>query len=321
MARYLVTGGAGFIGSHLCEALLAAEHEVWIIDNLSTGRRENVPDDAKLIVGDIQDISLMKQLMTEVHGCFHLAAIASVASCNKDWCHAHNVNVTATLHILDCARANAQHETIPIVYASSAAVYGNSQQLPMCETQAPVPVSAYGLHKWCCEQYARIANLQFAVPSVGLRLFNVYGPRQSPDSYYSGVITNFVNNLLQHKPLIFYGEGNQTRDFIWINDVVRGFMQAMTLAQTSTDTHILNICTGKRTSVEKIAANLSELFQQQPLIIHEPKKLGDITHSLGSPDLAKSVLGIQAEMPFARGLELLVKYAKSAFKIEQIPSQ
>lgn len=223
MARYLVTGGAGFIGSHLCELLLAEKHTVCILDCLSSGRRENIPTNAEFIQGDIEDRALLTEIMSDVDGCFHLAAIASVPACNQDWLNAHQVNLTNTLNIVDSARGNSKRKSVPVVFASSAAVYGNNTDLPLTESSITQPISIYGVNKLCCEYYLRVASELFQVPCTCLRLFNVYGPRQLADSSYSGVITRFINNINQDQPLTIYGTGEQTRDFICVTDVARFF--------------------------------------------------------------------------------------------------
>ncbi len=300
MAHYLVTGGAGFIGSHLCEALLAANHTVNVLDNLSSGRLENLPTGARLMIGDIQDRALVNDLLSEVDGCFHLAAIASVPLCNEDWLAAHQVNLTGTLQIIEAARAN----TVPVVFASSAAVYGDSQELPLRETAHISPISIYGLNKLACEDYARIASQLFQLPCTALRLFNVYGPRQSPNSSYSGVITVFLNQLLADRSLTIYGKGDQTRDFIYVADIVRFFITAMQTSRPGL--RVYNACSGHSTSIQAIADCLAQILQKHPELIYQPPKLGDIYHSLGNPELAKRELGIVAETSWEEGLKQLV---------------
>ena len=184
MSLYLVTGGAGFIGSHLCDALIARGDSVRVLDDLSTGRRANLPEGAELIVGDIADPETAWRATEGVDGCFHLAAIASVERATKDWLGTHRANLTGAITIFDAIR---RHGTkVPVVYASSAAVYGDCRTIPIRETAARRPLSAYGADKYGCELHAITASHVHGIPTVGLRFFNVYGPRQDPKSPYSG---------------------------------------------------------------------------------------------------------------------------------------
>lgn len=302
MARYLVTGGAGFIGSHLCEALLKQGHKVYVIDNLYSGLLANIPPAAEFIQGDIQDNQLVKKLMDEVDGCFHLAAIASVSICNTQWINSHQVNLTGTLNILEHAKSNSKRsKPIPVVFASSAAVYGNSQKLPLSEIGPTQPISTYGVDKLCCEHYAHVANQLYQIPCTALRLFNIYGPRQSLNNSYSGVITIFLNNLLNNQPLNFYGNGEQTRDFVYVKDAANFFIKAMEKIQPTM--RIYNVCTGKETSIQTIAKSLAQILSKQPKINLEPPKPGDIFSSIGNPGLIQQELKITAETSLLRGLE------------------
>ncbi|MGH7209981.1 MAG: NAD-dependent epimerase/dehydratase family protein, partial [Acetobacteraceae bacterium] len=214
MSRYLVTGGCGFIGSHLCDALLAHGHAVRVLDDLSTGRRENLPPAAELIVGDVGDAALAAHALDGVSGCFHLAAIASIERGVQDWPGTHRVNLSATVGLLDAIRRLPA--PVAFVCASSAAVYGDCDRLPLDEDAPARPLSAYGADKLGCELHARVAAHVFAVPTVGLRFFNVYGPRQDPRSPYSGVISIFCDRLRRGAPIDLFGDGEQTRDFVFV---------------------------------------------------------------------------------------------------------
>jgi UDP-glucose 4-epimerase len=187
MKRYLVTGGCGFIGSHLVDALLAGNNRVRILDDLSTGTTAHLSGGAELIVGDVGDAQLVREALRDVNGCFHLAAVASVARCNQAWCEGHRVNLSATVGLFEAACG--WDRRVPIVYASSAAAYGGHKTMPLTEDLPSWPLSPYGADKAGCELHARAgANIR-GLASVGLRFFNVYGPRQRPDSPYSGVIS------------------------------------------------------------------------------------------------------------------------------------
>lgn len=311
MARYLVTGGAGFIGSHLCELLLAENHQVCILDSLISGATENIPHGAEFIQGSLNDRVLLSGLMDRVDGCFHLAAIASVPLCNEHWLHAHRINLTNTLKIIESARGSDKRKPIPIVFASSAAVYGNNETLPLKENSVTKPISVYGINKLSSEYYFSVASELFKIPCTVLRLFNVYGPRQRPDSSYSGVITRFIDNLTKGLPLTIYGTGEQTRDFIYVSDVARFFLRAMETNRNSM--RCLNVCRGQEVSIVQVGETLYHIFQRTPDIQFEPSKPGDILHSRGCPDLAHQELGIQAEISLETGLKLLVKHVPNGF--------
>ncbi len=220
---YLVTGGAGFIGSHVCDALLARGARVRVLDDLSTGRRENVPAGAELLVGDAADPAVVRDATAGISGCFHLAAIASVARGVEDWLGTHRANLTATITILDALRGR----DVPVVYASSAAVYGDCPVRPIDEAAPLRPLSAYGADKLGCELHARVATHVHRVPTAGLRFFNVYGPRQDPRSPYSGVISIFCERVRSGRAVQIHGDGGQTRDFVFVADVVAALLAAM----------------------------------------------------------------------------------------------
>src|SRR5580658_7797789 len=225
MALYLVTGGAGFIGSHLCDALLARGDKVRVLDDLSTGRRANLPSQAGLIVGDIADPETALAATDGIDGCFHLAAIASVERGINDWLGTNRVNLSGTISIFDAIR---RHGTkAPVVYASSAAVYGDCRTIPIPETAECRPLSAYGADKRGCELHAVTATHVHGIPTTGLRFFNVYGPRQDPKSPYSGVISIFCERIRNEMPVDVLGDGAQTRDFVHVSDVVTALMAGM----------------------------------------------------------------------------------------------
>jgi len=299
MATWLVTGGCGFIGSHLVEALLANGDRVRVLDDLSSGKRENIPADAELGVGDVADPAAVSDAMKGVAGCFHLAAVAAVQRCNEDWVASHRTNLTGTVTILE--RASRQvGAAIPVVYASSAAVYGDNPALPLKETAVAKPLSAYGVDKLACELHAAIGWSIHGVPSLGLRFFNVYGPRQDPTSPYSGVISIFAARAAEHRAIEVYGDGNQTRDFIYVADVVKHLCAAM--RQLRSGAGVLNVCTGRATSVLTLASLISKLSGHECPIQHRPARPGDIRDSLGDPAGAIAMLGLSAETTLADGL-------------------
>jgi UDP-glucose 4-epimerase len=311
MALYLVTGGAGFIGSHLVDALLARGDRVRVLDDLSTGKRENLDPAAELIVGDVADAPCVAGAMQGVDGCFHLAAVASVELGNRDWLGTHRANLTGAITIFDAARRARPDRTVPVVYASSAAVYGDTPDLPLAETAATRPLSAYGADKLGCELHARVATLVHGVRTAGCRFFNVYGPRQDPGSPYSGVISIFFNRIGQGQAITIFGDGGQTRDFIYVADVVQALLEAMgqdSGGQELAGPCVFNVCTGKTTSLVELAAAIGAVFGRAPAITFGPARAGDIRESLGDPGMAREVLGFSAKLPIEEGLRLMAAY-------------
>lgn len=299
MSKFLITGGCGFIGSHLADALLARGHTVSILDDLSTGKRENAPASAALIVGDVADAALVRSIMSTVDGCFHLAAIASVQRSVDDWLGAHRTNLTGAIAVFDAARQSA-HRRIPVVYASSAAVYGDNPNTPLAEIAERRPLTAYGADKLGCELHANVAWHVHAVPTFGMRFFNVYGPRQDPSSPYSGVISIFADRIATQQPVTIFGDGRQVRDFIFVTDVVAHLMAAMERCQRGAE--VLNVCTGKATSVATLALAMGNLIGSRPEINYGAPRTGDIKVSVGDPTAASKVLGVSATYSLVDGL-------------------
>ena len=297
MARYLVTGGAGFIGSHLVDALLADGHEVLVLDDFSTGKEANLAPGARVLRGDVADAATARAAMAGMDGCFHLAAIASVTRGNEDWPGTHRVNVGGTVAVLDAARAEGR---LPVVYASSAAIYGDTGEAVAHEGLRPAPRTAYGADKLGSEQHAAVGALVHGVPSVGLRFFNVYGPRQDPSSPYSGVISIFARRVAEGLSVAVHGDGQQTRDFVYVADVVAHLQAAMRRAAAQGGAGVFNVCTGQATSILQLATLLGATS-----ITQGPLRAGDIRHSRGDPRLAAEQLGVAATIPLAAGLATL----------------
>ena len=299
MALFLVTGGAGFIGSHLCDALLAAGHAVRVLDDLSTGRREQVDARCEFVRGDVIDPGAVRAAMAGVAGCFHLAAIASVARGNEDWRGTHLVNQTGTVTVLDAARAAG---LVPVVYASSAAVYGNLGDEVAREDGRTAPLTAYGADKLGSELHAAVALHVHGVPSVGLRFFNIYGPRQDPHSPYSGVISIFSALVAADRVVTVHGDGAQLRDFVYVGDVVAHLVASMTLLEGRPISAVFNVCTGHASSVLALAQTLGRLHGRAARIAHGPARAGDIRISLGDPARAIAALGVRAGVTLEDGL-------------------
>ena len=304
MSLYLVTGRAGFIGSHLCDALIARGDRVRVLDDLSTGHRANLPAGAELIVGDIADPETAFRAVDGADGCFHLAAIASVERGVKDWLGSHRANLTGTISVLDAIR---RHESrIPFVYASSAAVYGDCQTVPIPETAEKRPLSAYGADKYGCELHALTASHVHGIPTVGLRFFNVYGPRQDPKSPYSGVISIFCERILGGQPINIYGDGAQTRDFVHVSDVAAALLAAMRL--TPLGAPVFNVCTGQATSVLDLATVIGGLAGRNPDVRFMEPRAGEIRHSLGDRSEARQALDLGPTMGLRDGLATMLAH-------------
>lgn len=302
MSSYLVTGGAGFIGSNLVDALLDQGHTVRVFDDLSSGNRANVAREAEFLEGDVTDPASVAEAFEGIDGCFHLAAIASVVRSNDEWLRTHQVNLTGTINVLDQARRARRRREVPVVYASSAAVYGDSGNLPVSEPRVIAPLSAYGADKCACELHARVAGAVHAIPTIGLRFFNLYGPRQDPRSPYSGVIAVFADRLANGEPVEIFGDGEQVRDFTYVGDAVSALCRALPAASVSAP--IFNVCTGRGTTVRGLAEMMAALYGAELLIEYRPARLGEVRVSIGDPHHAAETLGFKAETQLAAGLSM-----------------
>lgn len=309
MGTYLVTGGCGFIGSHLADALLAAGHAVRILDDMSTGKLANKPPGAELLRGDVADAALVEEAMRDADGCFHLAAIASVERGNLDWLGTHRTNQTGAITVLDAARHASRSGPISVVYASSAAVYGDSSAGPIAETAPTHPLSAYGADKLGCELHGAVAGKVHGVPTCGLRFFNVYGPRQDPASPYSGVISIFCDRLKSGNGITIFGDGQQTRDFVYVGDVVTALIAAMEHA--SVQGHVYNVCTGRAVRILDLAVLISDILGIKAETGFGPPRAGEIRDSLGDPGKARRELGFEAGTELAKGLSLTLNAASA----------
>jgi UDP-glucose 4-epimerase len=300
MSRYLVTGGCGFIGSHLVDALLADGHAVEVVDDLSTGARANLDPRAALTVADLRDPATAPAATEGVDGVFHLAAVASVARCNEAWHDSHRVNLGATVALLEALRGRG----VPFVYASSAAVYGAQERLPIGEDAPPAPLGAYGADKLACELHARAGATVHGIASCGVRFFNIYGPRQRPDDAYAGVISTFVARLGAGLPITIHGDGGQTRDFVHVADAALALRRAMAVlaAAPAPRALVCNVATGAGTTVLGLARTLGELLGRDPEIRHGPPRPGDIRLSTGATARARELLGFTAATALRDGL-------------------
>ena len=315
MAEFLVTGGCGFIGSHLCTALLARGDRVRVLDDLSTGSEANLAPGATFLRGDVSDPAAVREAMAGVDACFHLAAVASVERGVREWSATHRVNLSGTVAVLEAARGQRGGTGVPgdggtpVVYASSAAVYGDHATLPLGEDAPTRPLSAYGADKLGCELHARVAGLVHGIPTFGLRFFNVFGARQDALSPYSGVISIFCERLSRGEAVDVFGDGLQTRDFVFVTDVVAALLAASRAASPAAP--VLNVCTGRETSVSELATVVAELCGTPLRTRRGPTRAGEIRRSLGSPARAREALGLERPVDLRAGLAEVVAWQRA----------
>ena len=302
MKRFLVTGGAGFIGSHLVRALHSAGHQTVVVDDLSTGLRANLSDiSTDLRVGSVLDTRLIADAIAGCDGVFHLAALVAVPDTVMDWLGGHAVNLIGTINVFEAACAAGG---VPVVYASSAAIYGN-QSAGICQEDStlPAPISPYGADKLACEHHARAFGDIHALPSFGLRFFNAYGPGQSDNSPYSGVISKFVKNAVDDVPHTVFGDGQQTRDFIYVADIIAGLMAAMAYLDTQKQAYVSNLCTGVSCSLLDVIAALKMLYPDSARhVSFTSNRAGDVVHSRGCTQRMANMLKITASTSLHDGL-------------------
>lgn len=308
MASYLVTGGAGFIGSHLCRRLAAEGHAVRVLDNLSSGKRANLEGVAvDWAVGDLRDGSLLAEALRGVEYVHHHAAIASVAVSVAQPLLEQEVNVVGTLRLLEAAR---QAGVRRVVFAASAAAYGNNPESPKREEMRPEPASPYGLSKVAGEYYCRIYSEIFGLETVCLRYFNVFGPRQDPLSPYSGVISLFARRLLLGQPPIIQGDGEQSRDFVYVEDVVQANLLASQAGRAQGE--IYNIGCGRSTTIRELARLLGHLLGTGLEPEFAPARPGDVRCSLADISRARAGLGYASAFTLTAGLERTLEWMRAA---------
>ncbi len=305
--RALVTGGAGFIGSHIVEELLRGGASVRVLDNFSSGKRENLETfqgDLEILEGDLRDAQAIKAATRDVDLVFHLAAFVSVPQSMVEPEACFEINVAGTVRLLEAACRSGVRK---VVLSSSTAVYGNPDKFPTDEEAPLRPLSPYALSKQVNELYARLYMQTFNLPVTALRYFNVYGPRQRPDSDYAAAISIFTRQLANKEPITIFGDGKQSRDFIFVKDVVR----ANLLAAESGAGEVFNICTGRETTLLDLLEELSELSLHQPEVRFEAPRPGDIYRSKGDPDKAAAILGFRAGTSLANGLAQTMEWMTS----------
>ncbi len=322
---YLVTGGAGFIGSHVVEELHRRGEQVRVLDDFSTGRLSNledalglprgsidrppagepvmVADGCELILGDIRDLGVLRRACADVEVVIHEAALRAVPRSVADPLSTNEVNVTGTLNLLVAAREAGVRR---VVFASSSSVYGASLEVPQVETMRPVPVSPYAVSKLAGEHYCRVFWELYGLETVSLRYFNVYGPRQDPASEYAAVIPKFIAAALRGEPLEVHGDGRQSRDFTYIRDAVRATLLAATAPEAAGG--VLNVGAGDTYSILDLVAALESILGRRLEVRHTPPRPGDVRITLADVSRARAVLGYEPEVSFSEGLRETVRY-------------
>jgi len=307
--RYLVTGGAGFIGSHLVHTLLGQGAQVRVLDNFSTGKRENlaaISDHIEIMEADLRDVRKVHEAVRGVDVIFHEAAFVSVPQSMEEPQDCLEVNVTGTSLLFEAARRAGVRRA---VFATSAAVYGDSTVMPLTEETPLRPLSPYAASKRVNEIYGQLYTTSFGLEVAALRYFNVYGPRQRPDSMYAAAVPIFIRRLLDNKPVTIYGDGGQTRDLINIRDVVRANLVAS--EHPAAPGQIFNICTGIETRVIDLVEALQDLFPSAPAPVFAAPRAGDIYRSIGSPQRASSLMGFKAQVSLDEGLREAVEWMRN----------
>lgn len=314
--KILVTGGAGFIGSNLCEKLLELGNQVVCLDNFSTGKRENIStllsnSHFTLVEGDIRDIEVCHQAVKGVDAILHQAALGSVPRSINDPVTTNEVNISGFLNMLVAAK---EAEIERFIYAASSSTYGDSEKLPKVEEQIGKPLSPYAITKYVNELYAEIFHRTFGLNCIGLRYFNVFGRRQDPDGGYAAVIPKFIKMLINHESPVINGDGSYSRDFTYIDNVIQMNLLALSSNNEKAMNQVYNTAYGERNTLNDLTHGLQQyLSEYDPEIekikmTYGPNRAGDIPHSLASIDKAKALLGYNPEFDFQSGLKETVKW-------------
>ncbi|MEO7978112.1 NAD-dependent epimerase/dehydratase family protein [Flavobacterium sp.] len=295
MKKYVITGGAGFIGSHIAEHLSQEGHQVTILDSLRTGFENNLNGlNVDFVKGDIRDENLVNELVSGASGVFHLAALVSVPESLLKIRECIEINTIGTINILEAAKNNLDCK---VVLSTSAANYGNNPVSPKVETMSPEPMTPYAITKLDGEYYLKMYLDQYQVPTASLRYFNVFGPRQNPESAYAAAVPIFINKALQNEPITIYGDGSQTRDFIYVKDVVKANILA---SQKGDETY--NVALGYSTSVLELAEKIIKITNSKSQIKFLDERPGDIKHSKANPEKFNQ-LGFKPEYTIDKALE------------------
>ncbi len=308
MAHFLVTGGAGFIGSHLAETLVARGHRVRVVDSLITGKRENLAHipSVEFLEGDLADLEVARRAVSGVQVVLHEAAIPSVPRSVQDPITSNRANIDATLNVLVAARdAGVQR----VVYAGSSSAYGNTPVLPKHEAMPTNPLSPYALQKLVGEQYMQLFTKLYGLETVTIRYFNVFGPRQDPSSAYSGVISVFISALVDGRRPAIYGDGEQTRDFTYVANVVDGVLRA---CEAPVSGEVINVATGGRISLNQLFLAVRDLVGSSLEPTYADPRAGDVQDSQADISKARQLLGYTPTVPFEQGLARTVAWYRTA---------
>ena len=298
--KYLITGGAGFIGSHIAEFLSNQGHEVTVLDSLRTGFTKNLDDlNVKFVKGDIRDKDLVKEVAKNASAIFHLAALVSVPESLTQISECVDINTIGTLNILEAAR---ETQNCKVILSTSAANYGDNPVLPKVETMVPEPMTPYAITKLDGEYYLKMYQDQWNVPTTSLRYFNVFGPRQNPKSAYAAAVPIFINKALQNESITIYGDGLQTRDFVYVKDVVKANMLASTKGSGT-----YNVALGHSTSILELAENIINITNSKSQIQFLNKRAGDIKHSQANPEKFNK-LGFNPDYTIQEALEETITF-------------
>lgn len=312
MSNYLVTGGAGFIGSNLAIALIKQGHSVRVLDNFSTGKKQNlesVVDQIELVTGDLTHFDDVREAVKDIDIVLHHGAIPSVPKSVADPLGSNKANVDGTLHILLASRdARVQR----VIFASSSSIYGDTNpSLSKTESLAPRPISPYGVAKLAAEKYCQVFYHVYGLETVALRYFNVFGPRQDPESMYAAVIPRFIRALLQSQPPQIYGNGEQTRDFTFIDNVITGNMLAATASKEKVAGEVFNLAAGGQTSLNQLIEILQELMSVTIMPEYQPARQGDILHSTADIEKARSQMDYEPRISLLEGLRKTIEWYRA----------
>jgi len=315
--KILITGGAGFIGSNIARACLKKGYQVRIIDNLSTGKLENIKDirkKVKFVKADINNSQALAKIMKGVDVVFHEAALASVIRSFIEPLKVNEYNITGTLNVLWQAKLNKVKR---VIYAASSAAYGNSKIYPVKENFLPRPISNYGVSKLTGEYYCQAFYYLYGLETISLRYFNVFGPYQDPHSEYAAVMPRFITATLKNKPVTIYGDGKQTRDFTFVGNVVEANLKAMQAPKNACG-KVYNIACGKRISLLDIISQMEKIFKKKIKINFQPARRGDVKHSLADIALAKKYLKFTPKFNFNQGLEKTILWYQQCHSPYQV---
>lgn len=308
MNKFLVTGGAGFIGSHIVEELVKSGHPVRVLDNFLTGKKENIEamqNEIELIIGDIRDLDACHKAAEGIDVVLHQAALVSVSRSIEDPLLSHDINVNGTLNILLASRDAGAKK---LLFASSASLYGDTLPLPNQEDMLETPLSPYAISKLICEKYCQVFSQIYGLSTVCFRYFNVFGPRQDPSSHYAAVVPSFITKMLKGERCTIYGDGAQTRDFIYVKNVVEANLSV--LDKNNVSGEVINVASGKETSINDLAEEIAKILNFDAAPEHEESRQGDVRHSYADISKLKELLKYTPPVPFQEGLAETIQWYK-----------